>query len=76
MKEGAYHDWLREQLLEDYLFLLQVSTNPKMKEIATHIAKAEVAIGTLSGRVKDLERQCSHSQREFERDFYKSLNER
>lgn len=66
MKEGAYYDWLRQQLLEDYLFLLQISTNPKMKEIATHLAKAEVAIGTLESRSKALEK----------RDFYKSLNER
>lgn len=56
MKEGAYYDWLQQQLLEDYIFLQQVSTNPKMRDIAAHMAKAQVAINDLYSRLKEAQK--------------------
>ena len=57
MKEGAYYEMLSGQLLEDYMYLKQWDGHPKFEEIATHVAKAQIAITNLSERVKSLERR-------------------
>lgn len=53
MKEGSYYEWLQQQLLEDYFKLKSEVLNDSEKVgIAAHIAKAQVAIGELYGRIK------------------------
>ena len=58
MKEGAYYDWLMNQLIKDYFFINQeMENNPRVQELGTHIFKAEAAIRELYSRVKEKEKK-------------------
>lgn len=61
MKEGAYYDLLRQQLLEDYLYIKSFTDNKRLQDVAVHIGKAEVAIDILQRQVLILERKTNGS---------------
>ena len=62
MKEGAYYDLLRRQLLEDYLYVKAFSSDKRLQDVAVHLGKVEVAIGNLQSGllIKERKNDGSH----------------